>query len=65
MATEEELEEARVKEKDNSAKYYVIVNYSSNVVTVYEKMQKEIIQYQLKQWYVQQEVQLREVEYTN
>ena len=37
MATEEELEEARVKEKDNSAKYYVIVNYSSNVVTVYEK----------------------------
>lgn len=37
MATDEELEKARVKEKDNSAKYYIIVNYSSNVVTVYEK----------------------------
>lgn len=37
MATEEELEKARVTEKDNIAKYYIIVNYSSNVVTVYEK----------------------------
>lgn len=37
MATEEELEKARVKEIDNTAKYYIIVNYSSNVVTIYEK----------------------------
>lgn len=36
-ATEEELAKARVTNKDNKAKYYVIVNYGSNVVTVYGK----------------------------
>ena len=36
-ATEEELKKEKVTSKDSSAKYYVIVNYSSNVVTVYGK----------------------------
>lgn len=36
-ATEEELKKEKVTSKDSTAKYYVIVNYSSNVVTVYGK----------------------------
>lgn len=36
-ATEEELKKEKVTSTDSSAKYYVIVNYSSNVVTVYGK----------------------------
>ena len=36
-ATEEELQKEKVEEKDKTAKYYVIVNYRSNVVTVYGK----------------------------
>lgn len=36
-ATEEELQKEKIEEKDKTAKYYVIVNYSSNVVTVYGK----------------------------
>lgn len=36
-ATEEELKKENVTSKDSTAKYYVIVNYSSNVVTVYGK----------------------------
>lgn len=37
MATEEELEKGKVSNIDSKAKYYIIVNYGSNVVTVYEK----------------------------
>lgn len=36
-ATEEELKKEKVTSTDSTAKYYVIVNYSSNVVTVYGK----------------------------
>lgn len=36
-ATEEELQKEKVEAKDKTARYYVIVNYSSNVVTVYGK----------------------------
>lgn len=36
-ATEEELKNEKVTSTDSTAKYYVIVNYSSNVVTVYGK----------------------------
>lgn len=37
MATEEELQKAKVTSIDNTNRYYVVVNCSSNVVTVYEK----------------------------
>lgn len=36
-ATKEELQKEKIVQKDNTAQYYVIVNYSSNVVTVYGK----------------------------
>lgn len=38
-ATEEELEEEKVnpEEEDNSAKYYIKVNYKANTVTIYTK----------------------------
>ena len=36
-ATEEELQQEEVTVADQSAPYYVIVNYSSNVVTIYKK----------------------------
>ena len=36
-ATKEELQKEKITETDYTAKYYVIVNYSSNVVTVYAK----------------------------
>lgn len=36
-ATEEELENEKVSNIDNTAKYYIVVNYKSNVVTIYGK----------------------------
>ena len=36
-ATEEELKKEKVEKVDNTAKYYIIVNYASNVVTIYGK----------------------------
>lgn len=36
-ATEEELKKENINSADSEAKYYVIVNYGSNVVTVYGK----------------------------
>ncbi len=36
-ATEEELKKEQVNVADKSAPYYIIVNYSSNVVTIYKK----------------------------
>lgn len=35
--SEEELAKAKVTNKDNKATYYIVVNYGSNVVTVYTK----------------------------